>query len=513
MGKFILVLDAGGGGGRAFVVDVNGRCWATSHREWTYQYPGDARPLGVEFAPDEFWRILCEVSRDVMTQYRLDPEDIIAVSSTSMREACVIIDENGRELYAGPNRDARAIAEAGRQGDAYGEKTYRLTGHWPAPIFASARIPWLARHRPEVIERAAGLLMMNDWILFKLSGKTASEPTNAAESGLLDINSLNWSTELADILNIPARLFVPIHKPGTVIGEVNEQAAEQTGLPAGTPVVVGGADTQCGLLGSGAVNIGDVGIVAGTSTPVQIVMNKPIIDPEGRTWTCPYLLDNTWVVESNAGATGISLKWFRDSFYQTEMAMAGASSGNLYALITEEANESPIGSNGVLAYIGPQIMNARVFKALPGGFTVMQPLDMLNESNGRSDFARAILESNAFAVRGNLEQVIQVAGLEPASIRVCGGSAKSEFWIQMLADVLGKTILVPLIKEGSAMGAAVCAAAGVGIYGDLDTAMERMIRYSSVTPQASLYSEYTEAYRRWLTQRVSSQTSCQDENP
>ena len=446
-------------------------------------------------------RILGETSKAAMMRGNIEPSQVVAVSGTSIREGFVLLDSSGREIFAVPNRDARARVESQEIGEKLGQALNDSSGHWPGPNFAPPRFLWLRRHQPEVIERTRTLLMINDWVLYRLCGELACEPTNASETSLYDIKNHRWDENLIRTCEIPTSFFPRIARSGQVLGRVTRSASEVTGLAPGTPVVVSGADTQCGVLGSGGLRAGDVVVVAGTSTPIQMVLDSPVIDARARTWTGPHVLDDRWVLESNAGITGSVLRWFRDSFCQEEKAAAGKPGVDAYELMEQRARKSPIGSSGVTALMGPRIMNARLLMApfKLTGFSVAVPRSMVAEVDSKCHFIRSILESFAFAARGNCEQLEEISGKKIKRLMVCGGSSASGFWMQMLADNLGIPAERPREKEASSLGAAACAGVGVKEYTDFSQGIKLLVKPGDrFEPQAETRAPYDAAYRRWL---------------
>jgi sugar (pentulose or hexulose) kinase len=504
-GRFVMVLDFGTGAGRCSLVEVGGQRNYAAQQEWGFDSPPEAQPGGFSFPPERFWQILGGTAKAAMMRGDIRPSQIVAVSATSIREGFVLLDVNGREIFAVPNRDARAFTESQEVGERLGQALNDISGHWPGPNFAPSRFLWLRRHQPEVVDRSQTLLMINDWTLYRLCGEMACEPTNASETSLFNIKTLRWDEKMIKACEIPAHIFPPIVHAGQVLGKVTRAAAEVTGLAPGTPVVVSGADTQCGVLGSGGLRSGDVVAVAGTSTPIQMVLDSPIIDPRARTWTCPYLFRGNWVLESNAGITGSVLRWFRDSFCPEEKTTAKGLGVDAYGLMEQLAQKSPIGASGVTALMGPRIMNARLlmspFKI--SGFTVTLPRSMVAEVDSKRHFIRAILESFSYAIRGNCEQLEEISGKKVQRLTVCGGSSSGDFWMQMLADSLGMPVDRPSEKEASSRGTAVCAGVGVREFCDFAQGMEALVKQGNIfEPRPENKAVYDAPYQRWLSLQV-----------
>jgi autoinducer 2 (AI-2) kinase len=233
-----------------------------------------------------------------------------------------------------------------------------------------------------------------------------------------------------------------------------------------------------------------------------MVLDTPVIDKRARTWTGPHVLPEHWVLESNAGITGSILRWFRDSFCQEEKKAAKQEGIDPYGLMERLAEKSPIGSSGVTALMGPRIMNASMLMspAKVTGFSVAVPRSMVAEVDSKPHFIRSILESYAFAVRGNCAQLEEIWGQKLRRVIVCGGSSVSDFWMQMLADNLGIPVERPLEKEASALGAAVCAGVGVKEYADFSQGVKVLVKPGgSFEPRRENRPAYDGAYERWLS--------------
>jgi sugar (pentulose or hexulose) kinase len=499
--NYLMALDAGTGSGRCFLISVDGKQAVMTSREWNYILPSDAGPLAAIFDPDSFWDILAELAREALVKAGISGEQVVAISSTSQREACVFLDAAGRELYAGPNRDFRGLMEGKQLAAEYGTEIYHRTGHYPNGIFAPARLLWFKKNAPDTYERFAHLLMMNDWILYRLSGEIACEPTNAGETCMYDLHTREWMTDLINALQLPRNIFPRILPSGTQLGVVHERAAAQTGLKAGTPVVVGGADTQCGLLGCGAIHVGDLVAVLGTTSPVQMVTAQPMVDPAERLWAGMHTIPDLFVLESNVGATGSIYRWFRDTFCSTgdNNQEIGES---LYELMNTEAAMAPPGAAGVQSFLGVMVMNAKAM-AMPMNTLVLGMVPLMDTGRAsRGLLIRAILESLACAVEANTRQIVEVVGHAPSALAVCGGLAKSSLYLEIMANVMNIPVRVPRWKEGSGVGTAICAGVGAGIYRNMDEGVAALVHLeSNVEPIESLCRQYATVYDAWIKTR------------
>jgi autoinducer 2 (AI-2) kinase len=409
----------------------------------------------------------------------------------------VFLNEAGVEVYAGPNRDMRAAVEGMQIAAQHGTEIYQRSGHYPNGIFMPSRLLWHKAHAPQIYDQIAHVLMINDWILYKLSGEYACEPSNASETCLYDLHTGEWAEDLIQAINLPEDIYPPILDPGSQLGEVSKAAAEKCGLMPGTPVVVGGADTQCGVLGSGAIQAGDAVAVSGTSTPAQMVTARPIIDENERLWAGAHVVPGQYILESNAGGTGSIYQWYRDAFCQAEIAQADDQDRSAYDIMNEAAAKAPPGSAGVQSFMGVGIFNAK---------QLLMPKNVINVgvapfyypgADSKGLVSRAILESLAYAIKANLDQIVEVYGKALDELYVCGGSAKSALYLQILSNVIGLPLRVPRWIEATAIGAGICAGVGSGRYADFDSGIAHLVKHQTVSPTEDLTKQYRSHYRKW----------------
>ena len=352
------------------------------------------------------------------------------------------------------------------------------------------RLLWFKEYKPEIYEKIASVLLLNNWMLYRLCGQKGTEPSNGIETLLVDLKTRDWDVDLIRELGFDPSIFPPVSESGTVIGEVTEEAAAETGLKIGTPVVLGGGDTQCALLGTAAVEPGDVGVVLGTFGPIQMAVPMPIISDPELIWSGCHTVPGSWVIESTSMETGQTYRWVRDIFYASE-------SLDTYSVMNREAQASPPGANGVKAYIGPRLPNYRRLEFVgPGGFvTQLPPAPGVVK---RGDFARAALESVAFGVRLNIERLQRVSGMDVSVLRVSGGLSKSDLLMQMMANLIGVEVTVPLHAEGSSLGAAICAGVGTGVFKSMQEGVDKLaVMEKSYRPQDGQI--YEKLYQDWMS--------------
>jgi autoinducer 2 (AI-2) kinase len=484
----LLGWDAGSGSCRCLVVDGEGRQLALNSEDVPL-VRDDEVPGSLEFDPQEMWRVFVRLTREALGA--LPAGQVAALSVTSFRDGVVFLDGDGEVLYAGSNRDARAAAQGFEMAQGHGDAIYALAGRWPVGTDAAAHLLWMRKFRPQTYERIRRVLMVSDWLIYRLCGAYSSEPTSASSSLLFDVKKRRWSTEIAQWLELPRAIFPPLFSPGTVAGRLNGDVADALGLREGTPVVVGLADSQAACLACGAVRDGDTVAVAGTTMPLQMTLEEPLLDEGHRTWTGAHALPGLWSLECNAGPAGIALQWLWQAFGGEEPAEEG------YAKMSAEAESEPPGS--IMACMGPWIADhGRLQVPSHVGFLAPFPMS-LDPPLTRPKMARAVLENIAFALRGNLAQLEEISRRKVEELSVCGGLSRSRLFTQMVADVCEIPVRVPAIREASSLGAAMCAAAGAGRYKSLGEAAREMSQWSGVVqPDPRVRGRYRTAYKRWL---------------
>ncbi len=492
-GRYLLAIDAGTGSCRALLFTAAGKQVAVSQREWIHREPPDA-PGGQDFDVETNWLLITACIRDALQQAGAAGADVAAVAATSMREGIVLYDAGGAEIWACPNVDSRAAREAEELiAEGAAERIFAEAGDWVS-ITSPARLRWLARHRPDLFGKIHGLGMLSDWITCRLAAVQVTEPSCGSSSGMFSLAGRTWSPEIAQICGISPAVLPPVADPGTVVGEITAAAAEQTGLRPGTPVVAGGADTQLGLLGAG-VRAGEFTVVAGTFWQNTVLLDKPLIDPGIRLRTLCHVMPGEWMLEGIGFYCGMAMRWFRDAFCDSEVAEARGRGVDPYVVMEEAAARIPAGSNGVVAILS-NLMNARRWvHASPSflGFDLGDPA-----GSGRAACIRAIEEAAAYVVRGHLEIIRELTGIRVAGLTFTGGGGKGRLWPQIIADVLGLPVSVPAVTESSALGAALCAGKGAGLYSSLtDLEDELRTRAAVFEPDPGAMSAYSRGYAAW----------------
>jgi autoinducer-2 kinase len=490
----LLAVDVGTGSCRAAIFDENGNQLAIGQREYSHaELPGV--PGSQVFDTETVWRLVCECIREALQRSSTSAGSIAAVSTSSMREGMVCYDAGGRELWACPNVDARAALETSELIESgMADTIFACSGDWVS-ITAPARLKWLARHEPDVFDAIAHVGMIGDWVLYRLSGTFVTDPSLGSSSGMFELGSRSWSRHIVESCGLDPSVFPEVVPSGTAVGAVTRGAANDCGLQAGTPVVTGGADTQLALVGMGITETGRFVVVGGSFWQHTMTVKSPLVDPDGRLRTLCHAVSDQWMLEGIGFYSGMALRWFRDAFYATEREQAEKQGADVYELLEREAADVPPGSNGVVG-IFSNLMNAkRWVHASPAfiGFDVLHP-----DRSGRKQCLRAIEEAAAYVAYGHLKIVEDIASCSIQEVAFTGGASKGTLWPRILADVLGRPVSIPEVKESTALGAAIYAGVGVGLYGDAAEIAGQLARTErTLDPDPQAHRAYEGLYNDW----------------
>ena len=494
--RFIVVIDAGTTRIRCYVFNSEGTPVVQRSAPWSYIELDAQLPYATELDMDRIWKSTARTVGECVADARVENGNIEAITVTSQRQGVVFLDKADQVLYAGTNTDLRAVFEGAAIDEAMGERVFGVTGRLPSFLFTAAKLRWFKLHLPEVYDKIDRIVTLADWLRWKLSGELANEATLAAEAGMLDIRQGRWCTQLFDELGVRSNAPVPVERAGGALGQIRPKVADSIGIPAGVPVFISPADTQCALLGLGVIRAGQIGIVAGWSIPLLMLTDIPVFDEARRIWTGRYVDDALWSLESTCGDAGNSYRWLADTMW--------AGQTRPFECMDAAVAKVPAGSEGVLAFLGPSRMDMSRIGMRTGGFIFPTPVAFSGIE--RKHLTRAALECIAFMVRANLEQLESVSGEAASKIALGGGMIATTAWVNMLPNVLGRSLEVAAFPNVTAVGAYVTAMAALD--GAASPLQESGARATTRTfePTSVNTAEYDQRYRRWteMAQRLES---------
>lgn len=332
-------------------------------------------------------------------------------------------------------------------------------------------------------------MLVSDFIIYKLTGKFVSDYSNLSRTMLFDINNLRYSENIASEMGIDLDKMPDPLESGIEVGEI---ISDETDFDKKTLIITGAGDQQSAALGVGVVSPGEIKCTTGTGSFILAYLDQPKFDPEKRVLCSCHAIPGAWVQEASIFTSGATLRWFRDQIGQPECMIAGEGQ-DPYDIITEEAQKSPIGANGLI--LVPHLIGAGAPHWNPYAKGMLYGLSLGHQ---RRDLYRAVLEGVAIEVKKNI-QVFKELGIEPKELLLTGGGSRSDFWNQIYADVLGITCVRNIIEEATSLGAAILAASGAGLFSDISKAAENLCKVDKKWIPNKEYNKYYDEIYKFTT--------------
>jgi xylulokinase len=409
---------------------------------------------------------------------------VAAIGLSGQMHGTVLLDRQGRILAPAVIwPDQRSQAEVQEMTTAIGPQALiELTGSPVATGFQAATLAWFRRHRPDLWASIGQVLLPKDYLRWRLTGRYATDPSDAAGTLLLDVRRRAWSPALLAWLEIDPAWLPPIQPAHSVAGELLPAPAVELGLPPGLPVVMGGADTPCSALGAGAIDSSTLLLTLSTGGQLLLPSRQVAVDRQGRTHTFCAALEPgegraAWYQMGALLAAGLALRWLRDQVF-------GLNGVDAYTQMTAWAAATAPGAEGLIFL--PYLVGERTPHMDPQARGVFLGLTL---QHGRGALVRAVMEGVTLAAY-DAYTVLAELGAAPARIVLAGGSARSALWRQIAADVFGAPVLPLAVDEQSALGAALLAGAGLGLF-DLATTAQAWARTGPpVEPDPSRHAFY-----------------------
>ena len=485
---YIIGVDCGTSGTKTVLFDENGRVIASATAEYPMYQPKNGY---AEQNPAHWAAAMLDTVRAVVSKSGVNKDEIKGIGISGQMHGLVMLDKDNNVLRnAIIWCDQRTAAEADEMNRIIGrEKLIEITANPALTGWTAAKILWVKNNEPEIFEKCRHILLPKDYLRFILTGEYATEVSDASGMQLLDVPNRCWSSEICQRLGIDMELLPSVYESCEVTGVLRADIAEQLGLNAGTIVVGGAGDNAAAAIGTGVCAEGRAFTTIGTSGVVFAHTPSVSIDPEGRVHTCCAAVPGEWHIMGVTQAAGLSLKWFRDNFCGAEKDTAALMDVDEYYLMDKEAETVPIGAERLL-YL-PYLMGERTPHLDPDARGVFFGLSAMHT---KKHMLRAVMEGVAYSLRDCVE-VFREMGINVSDMMACGGGGTSPLWRSMLADLYGCEVKTPASKEGPALGAALLASVGAGIYGSVPEAVKAVVRTDKVCqPDSSRMERYDEFY-------------------
>lgn len=492
--NYLMGIDLGSTSLKAVIYDLNGKVVASGSRPTERYNPHADHPEWTVWQPEQIWGGTAAAIKEAMSH--LDaPRHVKGVAVTGMGMDGLPVDESGNWLYPFISwHDPRTAPQHDWWQEHIGaEKTFSIGGNTLWRFSTALRLLWMAEHEPDILSRTDKWLLIEDFLNFMLCGRKATDYTMASCTLLFDQHKLDWSAETLALAHIDRRLLCDAYPSGTLLGEVNEAAAGQTGLAPGTPVVLGGHDYLCGALPVGAFKPGVFLDVTGTWEIVLAAIPDPVLTPEvqklGVTVEA-HVARDMYAVWGGAVASEM-LEWYRKEYGFEARHQAERSGGVDWDYLMASAAEAPAGSRGVMflphmSAAGCPVVDTRSLGAFIG----------LSNFASKSDMLRAIVEGLDYQFLDIVTAMESGLGLKAEKLMVVGGAVRNKFWMQNKADVVGRPMEAPMVEEATPLGAAILAGIGVGLYKDEQDGFEHVYKPGQVyEPDDRLVSKYAEWFQ------------------
>lgn len=487
---YLLGIDAGTTSIKAGIFSPDGRCAGIGRCEYQLDAPAPDR---AQLNAETYWQACVKSVGEALSQSGLRPEEIKAVGVSSQGETTITLDKDGRAIYpALVWLDNRALDQADELARWFKKAVYSRTGipeilpTWPA-----SKIAWIREKEPRVFAKAARFLLVQDYLVFRLTGRIVTDGSISSTSLNYDFIDNRWWPDMLKAVGIEASQLPEIVAPGTMVGSLRPEAAAALGLDAHTAVVLGGMDQSVGAIGAGNYKPGIVSETTGAALTVQATIADPLIDRSEQVPVYAHSVPGLYLFCPVVPTAGMAFKWLRDTFFQDEMARAQAESADAYDLLTQLAKPIPPGADGLIML--PHLMGAYSPQPNPlarGSFTGF------TLTHTRGHFVRALLESVAFLLRQNLE-AIERTGVSISEIRSTGGGARSALWKQIKANVCNRPIVTLANEDTALLGDAILAGVATGLFSSIEQGSEAMVAVSSTTHPDRQAAAYAEPYRRY----------------
>lgn len=491
--RYLVCIDLGTSATKTVLFDEEGNIIAAASQEYPLYQPQNG---WAEQKPEDWAEAALTTITKVVKESGVAPADIKGLGISGQMHGLVMLDEAGEVIR--PSIiwcDQRTAAECEEITQKVGrERLIEITANPALTGFTASKILWVRNHEPENYKRCRHILLPKDYVRYILTGEFATEVSDASGMQLLDVPNRCWSDEVLEKLEIDKSMLAKVYESVEVTGTILPEIAEKTGLSAETVVVGGAGDNAAAAVGTGIVREGKAFTTIGTSGVVFAHSNDVTIDPKGRVHTFCCAVPGAWHVMGVTQGAGLSLKWFRDNFCQDYIVKAEKEGKDSYDYINEDVAETPPGCNKLL-YL-PYLMGERTPHLDPDCRGVFFGLSAIHT---RKDMLRAVMEGVSYSLK-DCNDILKEMGIRVEEMMACGGGGRSPVWRQMLADMYGCRVKTVTAKEGPALGVAILAGVGAGIYESVEAACDKVLRIDKecapIAENSKAYEKYHAIYKK-----------------
>ena len=491
--EYILSVDTGTTATKVALFDLKGTTIASATKEYDLITP---TTLEVEVDIETLWKAFKQGVKDVLSISRVEPDNVKALGISAQGETLVPIDKNGKFLRrAIVWLDSRAQEEAEILDKKFnGGKSYETTGQVKlVPTWPASKILWIKKHEPDVFNRVYKYLLVEDYFIWKMTGTFVAEGSLLCSTCYWNIVTKKWWDEMLDFLEITADKLPEIREPGEKVGKLLSSVAEELGLTNETIVSTGALDQACGTIGVGNIKSGIFTENIGAALAICATLEKPVFDLNRRMPIHYHAIPDTYMAHTFTTG-GMALRWFRDVFCETEISEANLANISPYQLMDKEVSQIQPGAEGLVML--PHLQGAMAPEANPRAKGVFFGFTLRHK---RPHFARSIMEAIACIIKRNID-VLENMRIKVTEIRALGGGARSKIWNQIIADLTKRPVTTTLHEEDAAcLGAAILAGKAVGLFRNLEDAVEDMVAIRErLEPNPNNSKVYDKLYTKYI---------------
>ncbi len=491
MKEYLLGIDIGTSACKVAMFQKDGTVVGSATGDYAVYYP---HPGWAEQNPDEWWEAVCKAMKELLEKTSVDPVEIRGVGIDGQSWSAIAIDKAGNVLTNTPIwMDTRAKAICDRLNTKIGEdKIFELSGNPLQPSYATAKIIWYKENLPEVYDKIWKILQSNSFIAYRLTGNISQDVCQSYGFHCFNMRTGQWDDEMCKAMDIPRSFLPEIVACHDVVGTVTEEAAKQTGLAVGTPVIAGGLDAACGTLGAGVYRAGETQEQGGQAGGMSICLDTYAADP--RLILSFHVVPGHWILQGGTTGGGGVMRWLEREFADYERSVALEKGKSSLIQFNELAEAVSPGSDGLVFL--PYMAGERSPIWNPDAKGVYFGLDF---SKTKGHMIRAAMEGVAYSLKHNLD-IAESTGAKVGELLAMGGSANSLLWTQIKSDITGKPIAVPSSDTATTLGAAILAGVGVGLYNSFEEAVKMTVKVTRRhEPNMENYEKYKENYETYLS--------------
>ena len=493
MSKYLLGIDNGNTVSKAALFDLSGKEVAVASCAADTEFP---HPGWTERDMEMLWQSTATAVREVLAKSGARPEEIAGIGNTGHGNGIYLLDKNGQAVRNGiQSLDSRAAAvvNSWNTNNLHAQVfPYTLQSFWPAQ--PNALLVWLKENEPRNYERIGAILMVKDYIKYRLTGEISGDYTDMSATSLMDVPNKCYSRELMDLYDLSEMYdaLPPLKQSSEVAGHVTPAAAQETGLAAGTPVVGGLFDVDASAIGSGVIGPNQACLIMGSWSINEVITKDPIIDPSLFMTTIFADPDLFLTIEGSA-TSATNLEWFVAQCCGDERAEAKQRGVSVFEICSEEVASVPVDGTNIIFH--PFLYGSNVQPTARAGFYGVAGW------HSRAHLLRALFEGVVFGHLSHIEK-LRAAGGQIDKARLTGGGSRSPVWSQMFADTIQVPMEVPDGNELGARGAALSAGIGAGIYRDYAEAVQEAVSvvrvHEPIPANTPLYLARYAEYQRLL---------------